>query len=113
MARVLRNSKGQFAGSTGGWGRGNRNAAGPNTGRSNSAARRGRKMQSQARTRAQIQRGASIGVAIGGTVATHVLARRAVRSSNPKLLAAAAAAAVVIANAGGINAKRLKSRTVR
>lgn len=108
MARVLRNSKGQFAGSTGGWGRGNRNAIGPNTGRSNSPIRRSRKLQSQANTRRQIQRGASIGVAIGGTVATHVLAKKAIHSNNPKLLAAAAAAAVVIANAGGINAKRLK-----
>jgi hypothetical protein len=37
-----------------------------------------------------------------------MLARRAVGSSNPKVLAGLAAAAVVVANAGGINAKRLK-----
>lgn len=111
--RVLRSSNGRFAGSTQGWGRGNRNAAGANTGRSNSALRRSRKMQSQARTRLQIQRGASIGLAVGGTIATHALAHRAVKSSSPKLLGVAAAAAVVVANAGGINAKRVGRKLSR
>jgi hypothetical protein len=83
MARVLRNSKGQFQGSTGGWGRGNRNAAGPNTGRSGPhAPRLARGVARNQRLLSVAKKGGSVGLAVGGTVAGAALAHKGAQRGN-------------------------------
>jgi hypothetical protein len=107
--RVLRDSRGRYAGSTRGWGRGRGTHGG---GFGPGIKGRTKQLRSPAETRRRIQQGASIGIAVGGTVATHVLARKAIGAKNPKKLIAGATVAVIIANAGGIAAKTLrKGRT--
>lgn len=104
--RVLRDSRGRYAGSTRGWGRG-RSTHGGGFGQGTKG--KTKQLRSPAQTRAAIQRGASIGVAVGASVATHALARKAASKGSMKLVGLAATAAV-IANAGGMNAARLRKR---
>lgn len=68
-------------------------------------------LRSQAENQRRVKRGIAIGVALGGGVATQVLAGRAASKGSGKL-AIAAGAAVVLANAGGVSARYLrKGRT--
>ena len=73
--RVLRNSRGQFAGSTHGWGRG-RTTHGGGFGSRKGKVRSLKGYQRQQKLVGVIRNGGSVGLAVGGTIAGAALAHQ-------------------------------------
>jgi len=74
--RVLRNSRGQFAGSTGGWGRGRVGRGGGFGNGRKGKVRSLSGFQRQQRITRTIKRGGSVGLAVGSSIAGAALAHK-------------------------------------
>ena len=106
--RVLRNSRGQFAGSTGGWGRG-RTTHGGGFGSRKGKVRSLKGYQRQQRLVGVVRKGGSVGLAVGGTIAGAALAHKGA-SRGSIGLAAAGIAATAAGQAGVVASKRTLRR---
>lgn len=83
--RVLRNSNGRFAGSTGGWGRG-RSTHGGGFGAGRKGKVRSLKgYQRQQKALRVIKRGGSVGLAVGGSLGGAVLAHKGASRGSVRL----------------------------
>lgn len=113
MARVLRNSKGQYAGSTKGWGAGRSGRGG---GLASGKKGRTKKLRSIQQTRANIRTGVSIGVGVASAAGSVGLIKSASRSGNMNTVVAAGAVTllsrVAFAAAAGSAASSPRSRKV-
>jgi len=107
--RVLRNSRGQFAGSTGGWGRGRSTHGGGFGGGRKGKVRSLKGYQRQQQMTRIIKRGGSIGLAVGGSLGGAALAHKGAMRGNVRI-SAVGLGLTLVGQAGVVAAKRTVGR---
>jgi hypothetical protein len=107
--RVLRNSRGQFAGSTGGWGRGRVGRGGGFGNGRKGKVRSLSGFQRQQRITRTIRRGGSVGVAVGASLAGAALAHKGASHGNVRV-SLAGLGLTVVGQAATVHAKRTIGR---